>query len=438
MTWDQQQQSDGDHSGDDLDALLADAVWPEVDGARVARLSARWDGIVRRRTRQRRWVTGAALIGCLASATALYQFRSADVPPTDARSPAGEQMASYLHQPLPTIDPPAQDLAEHAEAPRSLTRSTDEDPAAVAAARAAAEQMVLITLDRRMRRRAERPHGKGDAAVEKAIAEVRTRGVVACTLHATLSATTQVPLGRSVQFAFASALTDAALPNIDQIADRLRAGGRRHEESLTAVIRQAGGPRRVAAIRLLTRIATQRSLPFLIQLCRDPAASRAATAAIARLADPWTLYRLAKAAPSLEVRRQLMAALLNRGGQRPVALFLGLVQDPTTAPDALQSLGEVTTPPVDTLLQFFAAPRVSYRRAAAQVLGQLPDPAISEALVAMVLRNQHQREALLALSARHDPLATEFIRRAYNDMALTALVRAAQLRSERATTPKQI
>jgi hypothetical protein len=347
-------------------------------------------------------------------------------------------VASDLHEPLPTVAPPAQELAEHAEAPRSLTRVTDKDPAAVAAARAAAEQMVLITLDRRMRRRAERPHDKGNAAVEKAIAEVRTRAVVACTLYVTLSATAQVPLGKFVQFIFARGLTDAALPNIDQIANRLRADGRRNEESLTAVIRQAGGPQRVAAIRLLTRIATQRSLPFLIQLRRDPAASRDTTAAIARLADPWTLYRLAKAEPSLEVRRQLMAALLSRGGQRPVALFLGLVQDPTTAPDALQSLGEVTTPPVGTLLRFFDARRVSYRRAAAQVLSRLPDPAISGVLVAMVLRKQHQRESLLALSARHDPLATEFIRRAYNDMALTALVRAAQLRSERVTTPKQI
>jgi hypothetical protein len=59
--------------------------------------------------------------------------------------------------------------------------------------------------------------------------------------------------------------------------------------------------------------------------------------------------------------------------------------------------------------------------------GRLPDPAISAVLVAMVLRHEHDREALLALSVRQDRLATEFIRRAYNDMALTALVRSARL-----------
>ena len=114
-------------------------------------------------------------------------------------------------------------------------------------------------------------------------------------------------------------------------------------------IRKSKGRRRVAAVRLLGRVGTPSSVPFLHQLTRVPDLHDAGVRALVGLADPETLARLATVETDTALRRDLVCALLKREGKTALGAYLRLAAAPPTRDIALELLDQCPELSRDTL-----------------------------------------------------------------------------------------
>ncbi len=201
----------------------------------------------------------------------------------------------------------------------------------------------------------------------------------------------------------------------EQVSDQLVDSGQRD-------------PSELAATRLLTRVSTWRSYSLLLELRGWSVVHVEVVRALGRLSNPGQLARLARAESDLSLRRDLMGQLLECDSETALRLYLGFVANPVYSADALSSVGQVSSPPVESLFGYLDNPRLSLRIASARVLGRLDDPAISTRLVLRVSRQEGLREALIALLESKNKTAQLFVFRARQDVTLAASVRAAQSR----------
>ena len=200
----------------------------------------------------------------------------------------------------------------------------------------------------------------------------------------------------------------------------------RCEPKLWAAVRQNRGFARTAAAELLARIATERSLPVLVELAQANDTHSAAVAGLVRLANPRDLAVLAANEPDAGLRRRLLAALVEWGTSESIGLYLNFVERADTSRDALVAIGDVRQPPKDILLAYLRAPNVAQRQAAALVLGRIADPQLALALAAAVEDAGIRKEALVALLLNPTPQAAEALREARQNLYLVASVRAAE------------
>jgi hypothetical protein len=262
----------------------------------------------------------------------------------------------------------------------------------------------------------------GPAALEQVLVTAVRRRVRAA--RAASSSELAEPLGSLID-----QLVENPAADLSEACEQLMPQRGRWEQELAALVAQSHGHTRLAAVRLLARIATPRSLPLLLQVRQWPPARRDATAAVARLANPLTLARLAQAEPWPDLQQRLLSALLQQGNDQAVYLFLQFVRQPATCEVALKAVPDVSRPPLDILFAYLQGPQVRTRIAAARVLGQVDDPQVSRRLIHLVFHGQASREALVALAASHEASAAEFVAQARRDLALAASMRAARQRA---------
>jgi HEAT repeat protein len=92
----------------------------------------------------------------------------------------------------------------------------------------------------------------------------------------------------------------------------------------------------------------------------------------------------------------------------------------------LAAAGDAQHPPLEFLFCALESPRVAQRLAAARALGRVKNPAVARRLGHYVLENVSRHEALVALLARRDRFAADFIEQARDDLRLMAVVEAAE------------
>jgi hypothetical protein len=206
---------------------------------------------------------------------------------------------------------------------------------------------------------------------------------------------------------------------------QLRVDPERHEAQLAAVARAPDNAWRLPAARLLARLGTPRSLVALADLVADPLTAPAALEGLARLATSRDLARRAAAEPNPRHRISLIAALLARRSDDSTALYLALVDDRRTRPEALAAVGRLADPPSEPLLRFLESPRGAQRLAAAQALSRVPDPAVAERLC-QALGGIGRQEALVALLLSTSDQAARCLDHARTDIYLVAAVHAAE------------
>lgn len=394
MRWFDRPPNADDNGPDPLDAILRDAEWPEIEPIRVARLQRWWSTITRRRRLRVRWLgVAAALIALVATTLAAYRREFGhhlERPSVTERGPVGQPprpphaTEGYSH---PSDQPSVVSVQ-----PTGRTNGIDAgayDPTTY-------ERVVIAVAGRRFVQASAKPPGPSNGALERVLREaVRDP---------------QADLRKLVK------------PLLDH--------RQTFERRLTEIIRQreGDGEDRLTAVRVLAQLATRRSLPLLIQWRQSPRARRDVTYALARLAPPLTLARLARIEPTQELQIALLASLLERGDGQAVELFLGLARQPGTSAAALKAVRKVTDPPLEMLFACLQVPQVRTRIAAARVLAELNDPKVSQRLIQMVFTSESSHEALVALSGSREPAAAGFVARAQLDLSLAASIRAAQRR----------
>jgi hypothetical protein len=198
-------------------------------------------------------------------------------------------------------------------------------------------------------------------------------------------------------------------------------GADRSARYLTDMARSRQAAHRAAAVRLLSEIGDERSLPLLGRLGADPELRASAFPGILRLSGSEELKALLAAAGTDE-RRQITMELLRRGEVQPL---LSQIEATDTRAAALQMVRTTSDPPVEALLRALEGPRIDERFAAARALAEICGArGAGDRLRRMIESNQHRREALAALMLCRDAAASEFLERARANRSIDSEIRA--------------
>jgi len=377
-------------SGDSaLDRLLAEALWPERGPTQLARLRCEWIALSHKRTR-RLYLLAVSLgaAACLVVATGALMWRARPSTGTAVvagnnttepnRSAAEERIGAPAVDEFKARDPNLYERVLWAGPPPGPRRQRPQ-------------QLAGKAPRRRASRSAEGLPGRN---MSRATAERRSL------------------------FAGLVAIVSGARTMLD--------APNRCEPKLWAAVRQNRGFARTSAAELLARVATERSLPVLVELAQAHDTHAVAIMGLVRLANPRDLAILAANEPDAGLRRRLLAALVERGTAESIGLYLNFVERTAMRHDALVALGDVREPPTNVLLSYLRAPNVAQRQAAAQALGRIADPQLALALAAAVDDAGVRKEALVALLLSPTPQAAAALREARQDLYLVASVRAAE------------
>lgn len=380
---------------DPFDDLLQQAAWPDADSPRVARLQHEWDQLVSRRNRRHRLALVATLV--VVSTTAYFSFRQLDHS-TVVTNPAVEPAAPEPISPT--------DVTPVEPSPR-------ENPSDVF------EQQMLAALNRRLEQQHQlriRQWQQADANPNEATSagNARRRLTVDELVERQMSQPDQEPSQVVQTWSGAKTTLETQLIRFAQRRD------------VTA-------EQRIAAVQLLSTVASRRALPVLMQARRWPPVYETATMAMARLGTPVELRGLVQAETSREVRLNVATELFERGDPDAVAQVLAMTRQPDTSALVRQVARQSNRPPIPTLVAALQSPRVADRDTAALLLSECPHDQVTNVLVQLVLKNVSRREALTALVRRSDAQSTQFVRHAEADLLLNASVRAARAGAESLT-----
>jgi hypothetical protein len=384
-------------SVDPLDELLSSARWPEATSEQLCRLRQRW--LFQSRVPRRARLALAAALVLVATGLALWQYRWTP----DVRQDAGPALP--IAEKRPAIERSAVERVADSDDVKdrdAVTPRMATGPPRVEIS----SPLELVLVQSAERRRA----GRRDAQVE---VEFRQR--------------------------IQAAVDDLAVGKrtLEEVRDEFAPQAAGCEPLLTSLVAQSTGKTKHAGARLLAAIATPRALPTLLELAQSADLRGEAIAGIVRLAPPAVVARLALAEPDPALKRQLLAALLERGTRESVDLFLSLAGDPRSAEQAFGSLSVVARPPVDLLIESLQAAKVSRRLTAARVRGRLNDSGATLRLIAMAVEGQSRREALVALLSSSNPSARQFVDSGRHDLVWSAQLKAAGIDAQLPTTQYQ-
>ena len=203
------------------------------------------------------------------------------------------------------------------------------------------------------------------------------------------------------------------------------------ERSIIRNLQSSQTARKNAAARLLSAIGTQRAVPALLSLAKDPDTRPAAMGGLIRLCGPRTLAKRAMDEPDPLTRRQLITQILRGNPRHVVPVYLKLVGHEHTSQAAMEALSDTPDPPVDEFFKYLRHSRQDVRMAAARVLGRLNRPEVLSRLTRMIERDVNRRTAIAALLSSDGEKAREVLAAAEAHPALAGTVQS--VRSELAT-----
>lgn len=125
-----------------------------------------------------------------------------------------------------------------------------------------------------------------------------------------------------------------------------------------------------------------------------------------------------------ESRVQFLVSLASRHDVKATTELVRFVLDPELHDEALQALSQSTDRPIGLLFTLLSDTHMHIRLGAAQALGGLNDPVITQRLIAMSMAEQTRREAIAALLSSSEPGAALFVDHLERDVNLRATTRA--------------
>lgn len=372
--------------GDSLDALLAQAAWPDPRRGQLARLRSRWRKLTAPR-RSRWWLAAAA--ASLVVGGALWHA-------VENRRQFDRPVAERTEPDRPLVEDPATSTGAAIDA--DVVEASPDSPVPTAL------------------REGSRPPNDYE------------RLVLASVIRQQQSLPT--PRRRMEQAALLAEMLDTlaadGAADAETLAATLISERERYERLLLDVVSLPNDQRQAAALRLLPHLATWRSVPVLRALAASGQAAGPAKRALARLGTPAEAAWLVEAEEDRKLRIELLTVLAERGERQAVQLFLRFVGDARSADDALKAVDAIGEPPLDALFAALVGNDVRQRQAAAQALGRINGPAVTTRLVALALEGIYRQEAMLALVACRGAEARAFVQQARQDLTLVAAVQAAE------------
>jgi len=397
---------------DPLDALLAQAVWPEPKAGAIARLRARWRKI---RARRRMVPLLAAAAASVLIGGGLW-FTLTDRPVDVTENAAGR--AARL----------AADRAARARAADERAdvdeRIADDERAADASPEAPAEAPTEAIVA------APPPPSRPANRYERLLVDAAIRARHDLPASEVLQAQA-ARLEQTLQRLTGDPAADVALNAATLVLER-----ERHEQLLLARLQSGETEHRQAAMELLPHLASWRSVPLLREQVRAGQASDVARLALARLGTPAEAAWLVQNETDRGRRVDLLAALAERGDRPAVEKFLQFVREPRRTQEALAALDQLETPPLDVLFAALTGQDVAERQAAARALGRLNGPEVTARLIGLTQQGIFRQEALLALIACRGSDAQDFVRQARRDEYLVAAVQAAEFQFRQFSDPR--
>ncbi len=378
-----------DATGDTVDDMLREALWPEITSRQEERVRAAWRRRTRRRRQKRAAVVAMAVIVSTLALVGYWQRREPRI------LLAGRDNSNV--RPFPRPSSPAEATGQETSG-RPQRRHINSEIIArpgnhVAAARFR-DRLAVALANRDVG--GEQRRLAGDLALLETALDGLTRDT-----HA-----------------------DAA-----DLVNSLGLNSPIYERRLSELVQRSDHSRRDAVVRLLCCVATPRTVPMLVQLARSPKTHEEATRALARIVGPRTLARLIVMEPSKALQRELLSALAGRDDLMSTRLYLNFVQHPVMSRMALEAIEDATHPPLDQLFSLLRDQRIRVRMAAARTLGHLNDSVVSQRLAEIVLRDPSPHMALAALASSADPVAVQFLAAARHDIALAGPLHAARVRA---------
>ena len=196
------------------------------------------------------------------------------------------------------------------------------------------------------------------------------------------------------------------------------------EDLLVQSIQRDQEKRRLAGVRLLSEIATPRSLPVLLSLADHEETRATVLPGVIRLASAVCLADMARREPDMLNQQRMLRRLAEMDSPEALQLYLQFVDDQDTRAIALDAIDDTAEPPVAPLMATLRDPRMSMRWAAARALGRVAEPHVIDALAGMVVQGLGRREAVITLLCSDSPLAEDALRAASRYPSVNATIQS--------------
>jgi hypothetical protein len=141
------------------------------------------------------------------------------------------------------------------------------------------------------------------------------------------------------------------------------------------------------------------------------------------------LVKTARLTTDAAERQRILAQLLDCGSSA-LPVYLEFVADRATKADALTAARFAQRPPMDALFAQLQSPRADLRVAAANVLGEIDGPIVTQKLIELITADRNRREAFLALASSRGTEAQNFLRAATESAELSSWARSAIAQTE--------
>lgn len=404
-----------------LDRLLEEACWPEPAADAVERLVVQWDSYVaetvplpvRSSGNWLRWSAAAAVLlavgGLAVGGLAWWGLGHRGEQPMATHRPKNikplERQPAVVERTVPSQPQEASEgLADRPDDSERSWRPPN------------AYEQVLVFAQRPTRNVASTASGsKSEVVAPSPRKVVRSKSKTEQDSAARLS---QWVADALVQ------LRDTPDANVETLLEGIAARERGRVEVLLArQVAESTGAEQLAALRLLTPLATSRSLPALRKAAATEATRDAALPAWLRLEDSARLAQSTLAEPKLERRRRIFASLWDRDDQATWELMFQFVNDSPVRDDASAALGNADQPPIDWLCEVMTqSPRAADRTTAAELLGRLDNPQVTARLIELTGNAVSRQAALAGLLASSEPSARKFLESAEQNPYLVASI----------------
>jgi hypothetical protein len=197
---------------------------------------------------------------------------------------------------------------------------------------------------------------------------------------------------------------------VDQLAEASLLKSSDAEAAVLQRLPRANEAQARGMTRLLARYGTNRSMPALLAIAREPSLRAQAIDAIVSIAGEDGLAAAARQSNSPIVRRALFERLLGINSESSLRRYLALVSDPSIRADVLAAADALESPPTGQLLAMLKDDDQATRLSAAIVLGRMNGPQVTAGLIAIVMEDPAApSEAWLALLACRDESAARFL-----------------------------